>query len=49
MTIAGPYHSTSLKCGVIKVSRLDWDRAQSALCCFGQANNLETDSMKTEI
>ena len=39
-----PDHSKSLKPGVLKFSRLGWDRAQSTLCWSRQTSNPETDS-----
>lgn len=48
-TSANLCYSTLLKFEVLKVSRLGWERAQSALCCSRQASNLEADSVKIVI
>lgn len=48
-TSSGPCHTRSPKFGILTVSMLGYDRTKSALHCFRQANNSETDSMKTVI
>ena len=44
----GSCHSKSLKFGVLEVSRFGYDRAQSALCCSRQVNNLEKEGEKSD-